>query len=256
MPYPIPRFPKTNVVGGGAYFPGHLQSEIATLVEEDIHKPLIADVYNFPNRFEELVCKAVQQLYDMLRRSRETPRGGLNPHLLEVVLPKKVFRIALDCGWLPDNASVESPEWQGWIKQLLAGRFSQVGLGDSSIPDPHFRIPFPVAANSGKDVAAVQLTVGEPGSIPSESGDELRRVGTASENMPNRASWLKERLRERGWNKHDVFRQRGPHHKTVQKILDGKHVREDVLDKLANALSNVSDSKKLPNVTLLDIPQD
>jgi hypothetical protein len=66
---------------------------------------------------------------------------------------------------------------------------------------------------------------------------------------PGRASWLDERLRERGWNKHNVQRERGPDHKTIQKILDGKHVREDVLEKLAGALS-----KKKAKVDLLDIP--
>jgi len=66
-----------------------------------------------------------------------------------------------------------------------------------------------------------------------------------------RASWLKERLRERGWNKHDVERARGPNHKTVQKILDGASVQEDILDKLAKALS-----KRHKPVDLLEIPQD
>jgi hypothetical protein len=73
--------------------------------------------------------------------------------------------------------------------------------------------------------------------------------------FPDRATWLNERLRERGWNKHDVSRQGGPDHKTVQKILDGERVREDALEKMALALSKVSGSKKLPTVNLLDIPQ-
>ena len=74
--------------------------------------------------------------------------------------------------------------------------------------------------------------------------------------FPHRASWLKDRLHERSWNQHDPHRQGGPDHKTVQKILDGTRVREDVLDKLATALSKASDSKRLPTVTVRDIPQD
>ncbi len=68
-----------------------------------------------------------------------------------------------------------------------------------------------------------------------------------------RASWLKDRLRERSWNKHDVARQRGPDHKTVQKVLDGFPVREDVLSKLVDSLSMKHGHVK---VNLLDIPHD
>ena len=67
--------------------------------------------------------------------------------------------------------------------------------------------------------------------------------------------WLNDRLRERSWNKHDVSRQGGPDRKTVQKILDGRPVREDLFEKLAEALSKAPASKKLPAVNLLDIPQ-
>jgi hypothetical protein len=74
--------------------------------------------------------------------------------------------------------------------------------------------------------------------------------------FPNRASWLKDRLQERSWNKHDVSRQGGPDRKTVQKILDSQQIREDVLEKLATALSKAPASKKLPNVTVLDVPRD
>jgi hypothetical protein len=74
--------------------------------------------------------------------------------------------------------------------------------------------------------------------------------------FPKRASWLKARLRERSWNKHDVGRHNGPDHKTVQKVLDGRHVREDVLLKLADALSAAPGSLKLPSVKPSDIPED
>jgi hypothetical protein len=74
--------------------------------------------------------------------------------------------------------------------------------------------------------------------------------------FPKRASWLNERLRERSWNKHDVERKNGPHHKTVQKILDGWHVREDALMKLAEALSAAPAKLKLPPVSSADIPTD
>ena len=71
--------------------------------------------------------------------------------------------------------------------------------------------------------------------------------------FPNRAAWLAKRLLERAWNPHDVQRhgQGGPDHKTVQKILDGLPVREDVPEKVAIALS-----KKFGEVKLTDIPTD
>jgi hypothetical protein len=88
---------------------------------------------------------------------------------------------------------------------------------------------------------------------PQQPGAAVTRTNRASlkPQFPNRASWLKDRLRERSWNKHDLARQRGPDHKTAQKVLDGLSVREDVLEKLAIALS-----KKGTKVTLLNIPPD
>lgn len=80
--------------------------------------------------------------------------------------------------------------------------------------------------------------------------------GVDTGRFPKRAEWLKDRLRERSWNKNDVSRRRGPDRKTVQKILDGRGVREDVLDKLATALSSAPESKKLPKLRVLDIPQN
>ena len=73
----------------------------------------------------------------------------------------------------------------------------------------------------------------------------------ATPQFPNRASWLKDKLRERSWNKHDLCRHGGPDHKTGQKLFDGGAVREDVLGKVAEALS-----KNNGRVTVLDIPRD
>jgi hypothetical protein len=68
--------------------------------------------------------------------------------------------------------------------------------------------------------------------------------------FPLRAEWLRTRLNERAWNRNDPVRQRGPDPKTIDKILAGAAVREDVLEKLASALSS-----KFAKVQLLDIPQ-
>jgi hypothetical protein len=82
------------------------------------------------------------------------------------------------------------------------------------------------------------------------SGNRDGNGGDPTE-FPKRASWLTIRLRERSWNKHDLSRHGGPDHKTVQKVLDGMSVREDVLQKVADGHSKHKDK-----VTVIDIPQD
>jgi hypothetical protein len=83
--------------------------------------------------------------------------------------------------------------------------------------------------------------------MQAEAGGELRR----RKRFPRRAAWLKERLKERGWDHNDPIRHNGPDRKTVLKILHSDGVREDVLEKLALAL-NCKTSK----VSLADIPSD
>jgi hypothetical protein len=69
--------------------------------------------------------------------------------------------------------------------------------------------------------------------------------------FPRRATWLKERLTERGWNRNQPRKFGGPDPKTLDKILAGGEVREDVLEKLAIALS-----KKRGKVDITSIPSD
>jgi hypothetical protein len=66
-----------------------------------------------------------------------------------------------------------------------------------------------------------------------------------------RAAWLRERLAERAWNRNDPLKHRGPDPKTIDKILRGETVREDVLEKLATSLS-----QKGKAVDLLNIPRN
>jgi hypothetical protein len=87
-------------------------------------------------------------------------------------------------------------------------------------------------------------------------GEPRRR--SRSPTFPQRAEWLKKRLRERSWNKHDLERQGGPHHKTTQKILNGMRVREEVLPRVATGLSAYWGriDGKVADVNLLDIPNE
>jgi hypothetical protein len=69
--------------------------------------------------------------------------------------------------------------------------------------------------------------------------------------FPKRAEWLKRELYARGWTAEDVRKWGGPDAKTVRKILQGTSVREDVLSRLAEALSS---SPKFRPVRTEDIP--
>lgn len=69
--------------------------------------------------------------------------------------------------------------------------------------------------------------------------------------FPNRASWLRVRMLERGWSNADASKFGGPDRKTIEKIVRGEAVRNDVLEKLADALS-----KRHAKVSVVDVPQD
>jgi hypothetical protein len=55
---------------------------------------------------------------------------------------------------------------------------------------------------------------------------------------------------KRGWNTADPSKYGGPDRKTVEKLLRGEGVRNDVLEKLADALS-----KKYATISVIDVPQ-
>jgi hypothetical protein len=90
-----------------------------------------------------------------------------------------------------------------------------------------------------------------PGPGLAEAASTLGDAVGRQPEFHKRAEWLRVRLRERSWDKNDLASHGGPDRKTVQKILEGYSVREDVLEKLATALS-----KKYGKLTVLDIPLD
>ena len=73
-----------------------------------------------------------------------------------------------------------------------------------------------------------------------------RRPRRPLPHFPNRALWLRHHLEKRGWSNDDLHGFRGPDRKTVERILLGKAVRNDVLKKVADALE----------VSALQIPHD
>jgi hypothetical protein len=69
--------------------------------------------------------------------------------------------------------------------------------------------------------------------------------------FPNRAKWLDDRLRERGWGPQALQDNQGPNRKTTSELLKGMPARPVTLDKLAVALS-----KKFNEVACGGIPTD
>lgn len=83
--------------------------------------------------------------------------------------------------------------------------------------------------------------------------NETNELLVSTTDFPNRAKWLKERLKERGWDWNEPNRHGGPDRKTVKKILNGRFVREDMLEKIVVALNRKKVGK---TIALLDVPSD
>jgi hypothetical protein len=91
-------------------------------------------------------------------------------------------------------------------------------------------------------------------SVPTTQGGTAGKNGNQAHRIapfPNRASWVKEQMLKCGWSTADPSKYGGPDRKTVEKILRGESVRNDVLEKLADALS-----KKHLKISVIDVPQD
>jgi hypothetical protein len=134
-------------------------------------------------------------------------------------------------------------------KTYWMGRFYQRGAVHRNEDADAAHTPVPeVAAEPGAPIA--------PAAAPEEITPAPAALPEAVTRHPRRAVWLREQLSIREWdkhewNKHDLRAHGGPDRASTQKILDGLPVREDVLEKVARALSAQG-----PKVTLRDIPRD
>jgi hypothetical protein len=77
-------------------------------------------------------------------------------------------------------------------------------------------------------VASVKSVDGRGDTAEPPSGSSFQR----------RAEWLRRELDVRKWTVQEFERQGGPHARTTRKVLRGEHVRETVLEKIVQALSN------------------
>jgi hypothetical protein len=79
------------------------------------------------------------------------------------------------------------------------------------------------------------------------------RQAITPKTFPNRATWVNDRLKERGWDWNDPYRFGGPDRKTVQKLLAGKYVQIRAIEKLVTALNR----RKIGSaVRILDVPNN
>ena len=104
------------------------------------------------------------------------------------------------------------------------------------------------------DIALEMMKRDLQGPITEWQGKKLLMESENTEqpqSFPNRAAWLRQRLRERGWTHNDPSRFNGPDRKTVKKMLRGEKVSGSVLEKVAMALSS-----KARQVSADDIPSD
>jgi hypothetical protein len=98
------------------------------------------------------------------------------------------------------------------------------------------------------------LEVAEFQAKPAASIQDPKAKSAPKPLFPQRASWTRNRLRERGWDHNDPQRHSGPDRKTMQKILAAEAVKEESLEKLVISLNR----KKINGVEikLLEVPTD
>jgi hypothetical protein len=178
-------------------------------------------------------------------------RHRISPEQYEEELQEKIEQVR-------SETQARAIAWHTWRNQIVARILSRFGARsliwlakalDKAKGEVHV-----VEDEAARRTFGSTASARRGGSV---GADERRKATNDGRErpFPERASWLAERLHERGWDTHELSRQRGPDHKTTQKILDGQDVREDVLEKVANALSKAPAWRKLPLVTLLDIPR-
>jgi hypothetical protein len=71
--------------------------------------------------------------------------------------------------------------------------------------------------------------------------------------FPQRAAWLTERLRERGWDHNTLEKFNGPDHKTTLKVLAGEKTIRKVIGKIVSGLNSHRSARR---VSVDEIPDN
>ena len=233
-------------------FPTHLQPPIeAAIAEADIEfvkakKRLRLSCFGNDHAVDKLIMKFVKKVFVAFA-------GQARQAVAEGLWTGERVRSALDdfLNKLVVESYHRKNTHSGPLLELLesdATRRMEQEVRESSEWVEH-QEALAALARAQAATGSLQHAKAEKGNGKSAIAD--KRSPRCGSKLQSRALWVSERLRERGWNKHDLERHGGPDHKTVQRVLDGVPVREDVLGKLANALS-----MKKTKVDLLDIPQN
>jgi hypothetical protein len=188
---------------------------------------------------------------------RLAPGEAVRPHGEWERLSREEIQFALrsyDNRKLVREALTQALEGQA---AYWADRFRQQESASGSATQPPEPPPEEsrfAAAEPGAPIAlAATPTPAQEHEIPPASDPNAAVVPEVVKRYPRRAAWLDKQLRIRGWTKHDLQRFGGPDRATTQKMLDGLPVREDVLERVARALSAQDPQVK---VALPDIPRD
>ena len=223
----------------------------------------------FQTAFEVTKAKADQEYSNRGRRFPHSPAFGRLPTHLPILIQSVFFgycdqaRKACAAGWpLGKTRSATERAWPAICDYYVVRENGAVAdaqksdyqslLWKTMDDDPRWPHHLSELVRLGEAMPSIPIKGArkkQPAKLKRVSAPDGRR--TPEPRFPERASWLAKCLHERGWNKYDLADQGGPDHKTTQKVLDGKKVREDVLVRIASALS-----KKLPHVKMENVPQN
>ena len=207
-----------------------------TQEQEDLHEYILHVTLAFGHEACELGLQGVWQVdrirtavTDFLRRCTIEARLEKGHDKYGHIFPEMVDNWGGSLLPQVERTFLESPEWRQFEDELIAVAERQA-VSKPTLDEP-----------VSSCVATTERTATVTGG----------KVGRSIPELSHRASWLKDRLLERGWSNSDPLKYRGPDRKTVEKILRGEPVRNDVLEKLAAALS-----EKHAKVSVFDIPKD
>jgi hypothetical protein len=146
--------------------------------------------------------------------------------------------------------------------QLIKSRiFPRIGYWLTRLPQAPAVAPENPGGPNVAGVPATETEGNQDSSAPPDLIAQRANPGNAvvaptklPRRYPNRATWLRARLDERGWTPRDLQEAGGPEHRTTTgKILEGEAVQRRVLKSLARGLS---EHKDFPPVRRQDIPNE
>ena len=209
----------------------------------DVLKKLERDgIGDSPRAAAELLCDfVIQQFTEVARECMAVCASDEFAPLLRASIARFVKIEVAQQRWLSDS-----------MRQELNVGFTFFVVGANpwaGIPETERASRWHVGAITGEalsQAAAKLLVEATAQAVDRQQVSELaavKSIAVSATAFPNRALWLKAKLAERDWSKHDLQRHGGPEHRTTQKILGGYEVQEDILRKVIGSLSSKPNHK-------------